>query len=180
MNTSLFSKTPTITVLDNRRLTIRDIQYYRHPDLPDHTETRITRHQYDARGFLIQSIDPRLYDIQQVDRDIKPNFTYQNTLSGKVLQTKSMDSGNTITLNDVTNRSFLNINDFNDDDSTNILSRTWQYEDASLPGHLLSVTEQAADGTSRITERLVWGGNSEAEKEQNLANQCTRHYELLD
>lgn len=177
MNKSLFSKTPTITVLDNRRLTIRDIQYYRHPDLPDHTETRITRHQYDARGFLIQSIDPRLYDIQQVDSDIKPNFTYQNTLSGKVLQTKSVDSGNTITLNDVTNRSFLNINDFNDDDSTNILSRTWQYEDASLPGHLLSVTEQAADGTSRITERLVWGGNSEAEKEQNLANQCTRHYD---
>lgn len=31
MSTSLFSKTPTITLLDNRGLTVRNIAYHRHP-----------------------------------------------------------------------------------------------------------------------------------------------------
>ncbi|EIV4335193.1 hypothetical protein L8Z36_004203, partial [Salmonella enterica] len=55
MSTSLFSNTPTVTVLDNRGLTVCDNAYYRHPDSPDVTSERITRHQYDARGFLTQS-----------------------------------------------------------------------------------------------------------------------------
>ncbi|WP_162003687.1 RHS repeat protein, partial [Yersinia pestis] len=52
MRTSLFSKTPSVTVLDNRGLTVRDIAYHRHPDSPDVISERITHHQYDARGFL--------------------------------------------------------------------------------------------------------------------------------
>ena len=60
MSTLLFSKTPTITVPDNRGLTVRDIAYHRHPDTPDVTSVRITRHRYDARGFMTQSTDPRL------------------------------------------------------------------------------------------------------------------------
>ncbi|EOC9367957.1 hypothetical protein ACJCHP_004687 [Enterobacter asburiae] len=32
MSTPLFSKTPTVTVLDNRGLPVRELQYYRHPD----------------------------------------------------------------------------------------------------------------------------------------------------
>ncbi|MBF4422462.1 RHS repeat protein, partial [Yersinia pestis] len=55
MRTSLFSKTPSVTVLDNRGLTVRDIAYHRHPDSPDVISERITHHQYDARGFLTQS-----------------------------------------------------------------------------------------------------------------------------
>lgn len=31
MNTKPFSNSPTVTVLSNRGLTIRDIAYYRHP-----------------------------------------------------------------------------------------------------------------------------------------------------
>ncbi|SQC93604.1 Uncharacterised protein [Cedecea neteri] len=34
MNTSLFSKTPSVTVLDNRGLNVRNIEYHRHPDTP--------------------------------------------------------------------------------------------------------------------------------------------------
>ncbi|WP_175628134.1 RHS repeat protein [Yersinia proxima] len=55
MNTLLFSNTPSVTVLDNRGLTVRDIAYHRHPGSPDVTSERITRHQYNARGFLTQS-----------------------------------------------------------------------------------------------------------------------------
>jgi len=43
MNISLFSKTPTVMVLDNRGLTVRDITYHRHPDTPKVTNERITR-----------------------------------------------------------------------------------------------------------------------------------------
>ncbi|CFU88509.1 toxin protein [Yersinia pseudotuberculosis] len=50
MKTSLFSKTPPVTVLDNRGLTVRDIAYHRHPDSPDVISERITHHQYDARA----------------------------------------------------------------------------------------------------------------------------------
>ncbi|MDQ0431209.1 uncharacterized protein RhaS with RHS repeats [Pantoea agglomerans] len=46
MSTSFFSKTPTVTILDNRSLTVREIAYYRHPDSPDVTSERITRHHY--------------------------------------------------------------------------------------------------------------------------------------
>lgn len=31
MSTSLFSKTPMVTLLDNRGLTVRNIAYHRHP-----------------------------------------------------------------------------------------------------------------------------------------------------
>ncbi|MCZ6249651.1 MULTISPECIES: hypothetical protein [Vibrio] len=52
MNTSLFSNTPSVTVLDNRGLSVRDIAYYRHPDEPTTTQARITHHQYNIRGSL--------------------------------------------------------------------------------------------------------------------------------
>ncbi|HHR6019989.1 TPA: hypothetical protein ACS7Z7_003716, partial [Providencia alcalifaciens] len=62
ISASVFEKTPTVTVLDNRGLNVRNVEYYRHPDTPAETEPRITRHQYDARGALIQSVDSRLHD----------------------------------------------------------------------------------------------------------------------
>ncbi|TCZ21148.1 RHS repeat protein, partial [Pantoea agglomerans] len=46
---SLFSNTPSVTVPDNRGLTVRDIAFHRHPDAPDVTGKRVTRHRYDAR-----------------------------------------------------------------------------------------------------------------------------------
>ncbi|MFS1563907.1 MAG: hypothetical protein ACL7AX_10605 [Candidatus Arsenophonus phytopathogenicus] len=61
MDTASFKSTPTILVQDNRGLAIRQIQYNRHPDTPESTETLITRYQNNALGFLARSIDPRLY-----------------------------------------------------------------------------------------------------------------------
>ncbi|VFS14988.1 Uncharacterised protein [Enterobacter cancerogenus] len=60
MNTALFSRTPSVAVLDNRGVTIRDIAYHCHHNTPDTTDERITRHQCDTRGFLLQNADPRL------------------------------------------------------------------------------------------------------------------------
>ncbi|WP_081861824.1 RHS repeat-associated core domain-containing protein [Photorhabdus australis] len=174
---SLFKHTPTVTVLDNRGLAVRDIAYHRHPDTPAITDERITRHQHDVRGFLTQSTDPRLYDAQQTDKHVKPNFTYLTALTGEVLQTKSADAGITVALNDIASRPFLAVTGFDDDNRGNTVIRTWQYERVPLPGRLLSVTEQTAGEQPRITERFVYAGHTQQEKDRNLAGQCVSHYD---
>ncbi|HCT7987942.1 TPA: RHS repeat protein, partial [Serratia liquefaciens] len=98
MNTSPFSNTPTVAVLDNRGLTVRGIAYHRHPDTPDVTDERITRHHHDPRGFLTRSADPRLHDAGLA------NFTYRHALSGAVLRTQGADSGTAVALNDAAGR----------------------------------------------------------------------------
>ncbi|NHB98660.1 RHS repeat-associated core domain-containing protein [Photorhabdus stackebrandtii] len=176
MSTSLFSKTPTVTVLDNRGLTVRDIAYHRHPGSPDVTSERITRHQYDARGFLTQSADPRMHDAGLA------NFSYQTDLTGNVLRSQGVDNGITVALNDAAGRPFLavsNISTAGDgtEDRSQAVTRSWQYEDSELPGRPLSITEQATGEAARITERFVYAGNSVEEKALNLAGLCVSHYD---
>ncbi|EAW1744886.1 RHS repeat protein, partial [Salmonella enterica subsp. enterica] len=168
--------TPTVTVLDNRGLAVRNITYHRHPDSPDTTDERITRQQYDARGYLTQRADPRLHDAGLA------NFTYLTDLAGNVLRTVSVDAGTTVALNDAAGRPFMTVSNIGTaDDGTEDLSqavtRTWQYEDASLPGRPVSITEQLTCKVARITERFVWAGNSAEEKALNLAGQCISHYD---
>lgn len=176
MSTSLFSKTPSVTVLDNRGLTVRDIAYHRHPGSPDVTSERITRHQYDARGFLTQSADPRMHDAGLA------NFSYQTDLTGNVLRSQGVDNGITVALNDAAGRPFLavsNISTAGDgtEDRSQAVTRSWQYEDSELPGRTLSITEQATGEAARITERFIYAGNSVEEKALNLAGLCVRHYD---
>ncbi|WP_370570056.1 RHS repeat-associated core domain-containing protein [Serratia sp. OS31] len=176
MSTSLFSKTPTVTVLDNRGLTVRDIAYHRHPGSPDVTSERITRHQYDARGFLTQSADPRLHDAGLA------NFSHQTDLSGNALRSQSVDNGITVVLNDASGRPFLAVSNISTaDDGTEergqAVTRTWQYEAATLPGRPVSITEQVTGETARVTECFVYAGNSAEEKALNLAGQCVSHYD---
>ncbi|HHN8289384.1 TPA: RHS repeat protein, partial [Morganella morganii] len=78
---TLHKKTPSVTVLSNRGQVVRDIVYHRHPDTPDNTDERITRHQFDSRGFLKESADPRL------QASGLANFRYITSLSGQVLRT---------------------------------------------------------------------------------------------
>ncbi|WP_422824055.1 hypothetical protein [Xenorhabdus entomophaga] len=94
-------KTPIVTVQDNRMLAVRNIHYHRHPDQPDHTDTRITRYYFDIKGKLEKSIDPRLEALQQSDKTINPNFTYCSSLTGDVLRTDSVDAGIVIALSDI-------------------------------------------------------------------------------
>ncbi|OWY74323.1 RHS repeat domain-containing protein [Pantoea sp. AMG 501] len=172
-------KTPTVTVLDNRGLTVRSIAYCRHPDAPDVTRERITRHQYDARGFLTQSADPRLHEAGLA------NFVYLRDLAGNVLRSQGVDNGITVALNDAAGRPFLALSNIATEhrdgrapqDRSQMLTRTWQYEDADLPGRPVSVTEQTTGDTARVTERFVYAANTDADKARNLAGQCVSHYD---
>ena len=176
MNVSLFGQTPAITVLDNRGLYARNITYHRHPDTPEETDERIMRHQYNTGGFLTQSSDPRLYGFGQA------NFIYRNDLSGHVLRAQSADAGISVTLNDIAGRirmagSSIRVDDKGREDISQAVFRTRQYEGNTLPGRPLSVTEITADGISRVSERFVYAKNSQAEKDVNLAGECTHHYD---
>uniref|UniRef100_UPI0015836CB5 RHS repeat protein n=1 Tax=Candidatus Williamhamiltonella defendens TaxID=138072 RepID=UPI0015836CB5 len=170
MSSNIHAHTPAVTVLDNRGLTVRTIGYHRHPETPDVTDERITRHQFDARGHLVTSIDPRLFARQQHDKTVKPNVSYLTNLTGDVIRTESPDAGITVSLSDIARRPHWSKN------AVGAL-QTWQYEADTLPGRLLSVTEQPQGESARITERVVYAGHNENEKAQNLAGQAVRHYD---
>lgn len=170
MDITLFKSTPTILVQDNRGLAIRQIQYNRHPDTPENTETLITRYQNNALGFLTHSIDPRLYQQRQTDNTVKPNFSYITSLSGEVLSVESVDAGMTVTMKDIAQRPHFAVN------ATSYRGH-WQYEDSDSLGRLLSITEQQPGKESQISERFIWAGNSQAEKRLNLVGACVRHYD---
>ncbi|AHJ75198.2 RHS repeat-associated core domain-containing protein [Kosakonia sacchari] len=168
--TSAYEKTPHLTVIDNRNQPVRTIQYYRSPDTLNETDERITYMRFNARSHLTESTDPRLFALQKNDTTTKANTTWITSLIGDVLSIDSVDAGRAVALNDCAGRPAFNI-------STEGLIRTWQYEDASLPGRLLTITEQAPNEQARITERFIWAGNSQAETNQNLAGRCVRHFD---
>uniref|UniRef100_UPI0036DAE44F toxin n=1 Tax=Photorhabdus sp. RM323S TaxID=3342828 RepID=UPI0036DAE44F len=167
---TVYAGTPTVNVLDNRGLTVREIVFHR-AKAGDDTDIRISHHQYDLHGNLTQSIDPRLYDLMQKNNTVQPNFYRQYDLTGTVLRMISTDAGCTVTLRDIEDRPVLSIN------ATGV-TQTWQYEDNSLPGRLLSISEQSADEKApRVTERFIWAGHSLAQKNLNLVGQYIRHYD---
>ncbi|AGN84379.1 RHS repeat domain-containing protein [Enterobacter sp. R4-368] len=172
MQTTTFTKTPSVTVLDNRGLAVRDIVYHRHPETPDTTDERIIRHQFDARGLPSQSVDPRLYAAGLA------NFEFTCDLNGAPLRTQSADAGTTVALNDASGRAFFQVSNIGSgNDRSAAVTRTFQYEEANLPGRLLSITEQVAGDSARVTERFVRGGHSADEQSHNLAGQLVSHYD---
>lgn len=83
---------------------VREVVFCRHPDTPDVTDVRVTRHGYDARGHLVHSVDPGLYDRQTSGGGMVHYFRYVRSLDGTVLHSDSVDAGTTVTLNDAAGR----------------------------------------------------------------------------
>lgn len=168
------SKTPAITVFDNRALNVRNIQYYVHPEKPQLIEERITRYHYNNNRGLIQSIDPRLFAQQQMDKYTSPNFSYRLSLSNEVLRTDSVDAGSSLNLNDVVYRETFRITAT---DRNSTVTQVWNYENNASLGRVLSISEQTYDEDIRVIERFVWAGHSSSDKNLNLAGKCICHYD---
>lgn len=176
MEKSLFSNTPSLVVLDGTGRAVRTAMFYRHPDAPAVTEARITRHQYDARGFLAKSVDPRLHDAGLA------NFMHLTDLAGQALRTVSADAGTTLSMKDAAGRPFLVVagiktGDDGKADLKEAVSHLFEYEGVTLPGRPLSVKERVTGGPDRVTERFNWAGHSDDEKKYNLVGQCVSHYD---
>lgn len=167
--------TPTVTVVDNRGLVARTIHYHRHPDTPTLTQPRITRQQHDAKGSMTHSSDPRLH------ASGRGNFAWLTDLAGTPVCTQSADAGVSINLSDAAGRPLLAVSRIALDEHgehlrSEAVTRTWHYENASLPGRLLGISEQVNGDVACRLERLIYAGNSAAEKAHNLAGQASQHY----
>ena len=124
MSPSLFQQTPSITAFDSRGLSVRSIEYLRHPDTEPATTALITRHHYGAMGFLASSSDPRLHELGRSSLDCVTD------LAGKPLRTRSADAGTEVRLHDAARREAFAVSRIRSDgpradDLTEAVTRTW-------------------------------------------------------
>lgn len=82
---------------------------------------------------------------------------YLTELAGNVLRSQGVDNGITVALHDAAGRPFMAINNIittadGTKDRIQMVTRTWQYEDAELLGRPVSVTEQLTGKAARITD----------------------------
>jgi len=168
-NAQLCQHTPTVSVSDNRGLTVRDISY-NHAAVADALVELISRSEFDPAGRLISCIDPRLLAARQNDAGVTANVLCRHDLAGNPLRSDSVDAGWQVTLHDAEGRLVWHTNA-----RGNVLRH--EYESNALPGRPLAVYEQAGTSSERVAERFVYTGNTAIDKQFNLAGQVLRHYD---
>ncbi|EJN24669.1 RHS repeat-associated core domain protein-containing protein [Pseudomonas sp. GM79] len=155
-------KTPKLSAVDPRGLTIRTVDYWRAVEnLP--TEARINRTAHDAAGHPIKQWDPRLWALQDEDPLTPANSTTVHSLSGHALCTVSVDAGLQLNLPGLGDEILLAW------DSRGT-QREVEYDDLLRP---VAVFEQGATEPRRSVERMTYGGSDQGD--QNQCGQLIRH-----
>ena len=159
MSAHLHRKTPTLDVIDSRGLTVRHVAYWR-SDATATAQARISRQMQDIAGRLVAQSDPRL-----PHGESRANLSSIYSLSGRLLQTDSVDAGWQVNL---------------PADAGHIV-RTWdqrgnarhtRYDDQLRP---VSIQEQAAGDLLNVVERMTYGDSSPQNAQRNLCGELTRH-----
>ena len=162
---SLHHHTPTLTVRDPRGLAVRSVAYHRR-SVQDQPQARINRQVYDARGFLQQQWDPRLFALHAADPRVSPNSSHRYNLAGQVLRTESVDSGQ--------HQSLLG-------NAGQVLAQwdgngAWQRHEYDGLLRQVAVFEQGADeATERCVERMHYAGMSSEHAARNACGRLVRH-----
>lgn len=155
-------KTPKLSVVDPRGLTIRSVDYWRAVEnLP--AEARINRTAHDAAGHPIKQWDPRLWALQVEDPLTPANSTTVHSLSGHALCTVSVDAGLQLYLPGLGAEILLAW------DSRGT-QREVEYDGLLRP---LAVFEQGATEPRRSVERMTYGRPDQGD--QNQCGQLIRH-----
>ncbi|MBG2877658.1 RHS repeat protein, partial [Proteus alimentorum] len=172
LNQQLNTSTPTVVVYDNRGLTIREINYCRHPDTINKTDERITRHHFHARGYLEHSIDARLYEGQQSDPTIQPNIQQTMSLGGALSLSQGIDNGNSFNFNDIEGMVTQQINA---KDTVTI----YEYSSQGVERYLEQVKEgKLGDPNTKVIQKLKWGqGNASELIGTNQVGKCIEHFD---
>jgi insecticidal toxin complex protein TccC len=84
MSAPLHQFTPSLTAIDPRGLTVRNVAYHR-LKASQSPQMRVTRQVFGATGLLLEQWDPRLREV--------PNQQQRHSLSGQVLRSQSTDAG---------------------------------------------------------------------------------------
>jgi len=158
----VFKGTPTISVIDNRGLAVRSVQYNR-LSASSALECLITRSTYNSVGQLSGASDPRLFD------NGVENQSQINSLTGQTLRIDSVDAGWRVALLDIEGGVHKEWDELG-------ITRRYAYD---APLHRpLAIHEKRADinsGIEQITERFVYGDSSQTDDNLNL--QLIQHYD---
>ncbi|MDO7899430.1 RHS repeat domain-containing protein [Pseudomonas citrulli] len=163
-NEHIHTHTPTLTVVDPRGLDVRSVAYWRSVETTA-PEERVNRSAYDAMGRLVEQWDPRLWALKAEEAATPANLSNRYSLSGKVLDSISVDAGERISL-------------FGDGDQ---LIQTWdsrdterrvEYDDLLRP---LAIFEQGEGQPARCTERYEYANGDTAFAAHNQCGQLIRH-----
>ncbi|EJW20245.1 toxin [Paenibacillus alvei] len=165
--TSIYSGTPTISVVDNRNLEIRILQYNRIA-AEDLSDEYILRNTYTASGYLDSSMDPRLFAQYQEDSGTPPNLRTAASLRGEALRTESADAGRKAELFDIEGRPVWLID-------ANGTQTTLEYDVLGRPAAVFE--QQEGTDSPRCRERLIYGEKEADAQANNLRGQLVRHYD---
>ncbi|QLL11846.1 RHS repeat-associated core domain-containing protein [Pseudomonas chlororaphis] len=155
--------TPTLSVVDNRGLLVRTVQYNR-TTAEEPLDELISQQTYSVLGHLSSSIDPRLLAEQQLDSSVPPNIRYVSSLSGQQLKLQSQDAGERLALYDSEGGVV-----WQQDARVQQLTRTFD------PLHRLTSIIELAEGTRRVSERLIYADSSTS-TDANLCGQLLQAY----
>lgn len=160
-NATVHTHTPKLAVLDNRGNTVREVDWYRR-DISQQPVARITRHQFNPRNQLQNSIDPRLFEKSKTESGVVENMRYFYSISGRQLRSESVDAGVRMALNDDRNQRLLTY------DSRQTLTRC-EYDDIGRP---IAIYEQLAGEAEACVERLTY---ADVQATNNARGQLVRH-----
>ncbi|WP_374017571.1 RHS repeat-associated core domain-containing protein [Paenibacillus thiaminolyticus] len=168
MNTkSIYSGTPTISVIDNRNLEIRTLQYNRIA-AENLADEYILRNTYTLLGSLESSMDPRLFAQYQEDSGIPPNLRTIASLRGEALRTESVDAGRKAEHFDIEGRPVWLID-------ANGTQTTLEYDILGRPTAVFE--QQEGKEFPQFRDRFIYGENETDAQANNLRGQLVRHYD---
>lgn len=164
MSPGIYCHTPTLAVIDPRRLPVRTIAYHR-ALTGDITQERVSRQGHDAAGHLIARWDPRLWFLAQTQVALPANQTSVYNLSGQVLANSNVDSGWRVNLPMLSGQVLQRW------DSRGSTSRL-EYDVLLRP---VAIFERARSKDERCVERLRYADASPEAATHNLCCRLIRH-----
>ncbi|MBB3121746.1 RHS repeat-associated core domain-containing protein [Pseudoduganella violacea] len=163
---SLCQGSPVLSVVDNRGLPVRTVQYNRASNEEAFDEL-ISQQSNTELGQLFSRIDPRLLSARQLDPAVPPNFRYDQSLSGQGIRSVSQDAGEQVVIYDVEGGPVWKR------DSRGLIAEM-EYDTLH---RLITVTEQDDLGVAVTSERIIYGEAVEAPAAANLRGQIALRYD---
>ncbi len=156
--------TPSITVIEPRGLSVRELAYHRRAT-GGLLETRVTHQVHDVAGRLCEQRDPRLFVSSLTDPDVPVNLRTIYGLSGQSLCSDSVDAGWQMSL---PGPDGLAVEMWD--------QRKWhrriEYDLLLRP---VAIAEHISGEPERYAERIIWGHYMPDDALHNRCGQPVRH-----
>jgi insecticidal toxin complex protein TccC len=159
----MHDKTPTVSVVDPRKLPIRSIDYWREVE-GEPTQARINRTLHNAAGFAVMQWDSRLWGLREQDPLAPANLVTVYSLSDIAVSTLSVDAGSQINLLGLAGEVLQGW----DSRGTR---REIEYDDLLRP---VTVFERVATAPRRCAERMEYGRPGQGHQDHNPFGQLIR------